>query len=129
MNRLWVCVVALIVGLGAGRWLLADENTGMPAGGNGWAEMNNRVWYIEQEASIAKDPEAMGIYAVQKASELMEDQPLESQTDFFQKMLFDAKSHGAQREIRMKLVELYKRGNRMDKAMEQIEALVTETPS
>ena len=44
-------------------------------------------------------------------------------------MLYDTKSHAVAREIRLRLIELYRKAGRADKAMEQIKALVTEQPA
>jgi lipopolysaccharide biosynthesis regulator YciM len=129
MKRLWVCAAVLIFSVGMGKWVWADE--GAPVVTSNIGDLSARGWFIQQEATIAKDPEAMGIYAVQKAVELMQDQnqTVDQQSDALQKMLYDTKSHAVAREIRLRLIELYRKAGRADKAMEQIQALVTEQPA
>ena len=75
----------LILSVGMGKWVWADE--GVPVAAPNIGDLSARGWFIEQEATIAKDPEAMGIYAVQKAVELMQDQnqTVDQQSDAYKK--------------------------------------------
>jgi len=72
----------------------------------------------------------MGVAAVGKAAEMLkaDGQTPEQQVEFFTKVLYMTKSHAVERTVRMQLVELYKQTGQDDKAMEQLQELMTEQP-
>jgi hypothetical protein len=122
-----IASVALITSICV--YLRADESpqAGAAQSAGAWQNNATSVWVVQNYASIAKDPEAMGIAAVEASEDLVRDQTPEAQTEYFNKMLFNAKSHAVQRAIRMKLAQLYQSANRTSDAMDQLQVLITDS--
>ena len=123
-NRIlfYLAPLALAAGIYAAH---ADESA--PAPPVNLQDRATQTWLLEQTASIAKDPETAGVWAVDQVADLLKDQPAQTEADYFQRMLFQAKGRAVQRAIRFKLVDLYRGMNRQDKATEQLEALMTDS--
>jgi hypothetical protein len=135
MQRKSFWIIPALLAIGAAAMLRADDTPApvMPASPGDSAAtlqaMSNYAWFMEHYSSIAKDSDAMGITAVFAADDMMRAQGPEAEADFFNKMLFETKSRAVQRAVRMKLVDIYKTLNRPDRAMEQLQAIMTEQPS
>jgi hypothetical protein len=94
-----------------------------------WQEENVYLWGLQRTAEIAKDPEMSGVQAVLEADEFMKaTKEPQVEIDFFNKALYDAKSPAVRREARMMLYKLYRQQGQADKALEQLEELMTEEP-
>ncbi|MGA2585166.1 MAG: hypothetical protein ABSG31_17990 [Tepidisphaeraceae bacterium] len=131
MRRIACALIALGLAAGGATMLRADDSTPPPSDAPPTADGTAAyVWYIEHYTYIAKDPEAMGVAAVGKAAEMLkaDGQTPEQQVEFFTKVLYMTKSHAVERTVRMQLVELYKQTGQDDKAMEQLQELMTEQP-
>jgi hypothetical protein len=87
---------------------------------------NDYIWWVEQNAAIAKDPEAAGVEAVIDAATLLHDREPQVQIDFFNKALYETKMRPVQREIRMALYQIYKQQGQNDKAMDQLQQLMLD---
>jgi thioredoxin-like negative regulator of GroEL len=124
MQRKWMWI-ALIgtagIGIGANAMLRGDS---MQSGGVSAAD--EQVWFVQQQAAIAKDPDAMGIMALDEAAVALQNSGVDKQIEFFQKMLADSRNHAVQRHIRLKLADLYMQNGRGDNALEQLQQLITE---
>jgi hypothetical protein len=129
MKRIFFWVVPLLVAIGAGTMLRADDS--MPASVESAKDITqadcNYVWYMQNYTELARDQDAMGVQAVLKARDMIKSQNPDQQAEFFTKMLYDTKSRAVGRTCRMQLFEIYRTG-RPDKAMEQLQALITEQP-
>lgn len=114
MNRIIGWSLALVaLSLASCAWAqVAPAGTSLPAGGY---------------ASIALDPSAAGVSAVNNAAELLKSDP-ESAINFFTGLLSDTRNASVQRMIRFQLVDLYKQTGRNDQALEQLKALIEQAP-
>lgn len=121
---LWLMPLALAGGLCA---ILRGDDLSPAAAANSMQDQATETWVLEQYSNIDKDPDSAGVWAVYQSAEILKDQPAQSSIDYFQKMLYQAKGRAVQRAIRTKLIGLYRSVNRDDKAMEQLEALMTDS--
>jgi hypothetical protein len=130
MNRLvkFVAPVALAVAIGG--MLKADDSmpptAGNPTATDAWQATDGYIWGIEHTAEIAKDPESTGVKAVIEADRLLKSRDPQVALDFFNKALYDTKSHAVQREIRFTLCRLYEQTGQHDKALDQLQQLIVE---
>jgi hypothetical protein len=91
-----------------------------------WQGTDTYLWGVEHAAAIAKDPESAGVLAVIEAHDFLKDKEPQVQIDFFNKALYEAKSRPVQRQIRLVLYRLFRDTNQNDKALEQLEDLMTD---
>jgi hypothetical protein len=121
----WLMPLALAGGVST---LLRADDSSPPAGSTvSLQDQATQAWLLDHDAAIDKDGESSGIWAVYQAADIMKDQPTQTSIDYFERMLYDAKDRGVQRAIRTKLVGLYRANNQDDKAMAQLEALMTDS--
>lgn len=83
---------------------------------------------VEGYGRVAKDPSTAGIAAVICANELSKAQPPETNIAYFSKLLPEVKDEAVRRAIRFQLVDLYRKAGQRDKAMQQLEILMTAKP-
>lgn len=130
MKKLTAIMAPLALGAAVCGLLRADESGGAPSVGGqeliNYQAANTYLWYAENKAAIAKDPETMGVTAVMSAADLLSDKPPQVKIDFFNKALFDTKLRPVQREIRMQLFNLYKQQGQTDRAMDQLQQLMMD---
>jgi hypothetical protein len=119
----WLMPLALAGGLCA--VLRADESA--PAAPENLQDAATQAWLLDQYTNVAKDADSSGVWAVYQAADIQKSQPPQNSIDYFQRMLYQTKSHAVQRAIRSKLVDLYRTIGRDDKAIEQLEALMTDS--
>jgi hypothetical protein len=121
--------MALAMAIGAGTMLRADDS--MPntneVGQNITQADCVRVWYLQNYTEAMRDPDAMGVDAILKAKDMIHGQNADQQAEFFTKAMYETKSRAVARACRMQLYEIYK-NNRPEKAMEQLQSLITEQP-
>jgi thioredoxin-like negative regulator of GroEL len=125
-NRLILCLLPTALAGMMITTLHADDSTPPPPQLS-LQDQATQSWLLEQTASIAKDPETAGIWAVDQAADMLKEQQPQTAADYFQRMLYQAKGRGVQRAIRFQLVSIYRAMNREDKATEQLEELMTDS--
>jgi len=91
-----------------------------------WQGTDTYLWGIEHSAEIAKDPDSAGVQAVIEAHDFLKDKDPQAQIDFFNKALYETKSRPVQRQIRLVLYRLFRDSNQSDKALEQLQDLMTD---
>jgi hypothetical protein len=79
-------------------------------------------------ASIALDPSASGVSAVNSAADLLKNDGPEKAINFFTAVLNETKNASVARMIRFQLVDLYKQAGRQEEALEVLKDLIITTP-
>jgi hypothetical protein len=80
---------------------------------------------VDHFTQLARDSTASGVAAVISANDMLRRQGPQVAIDYFNKMLPDVKDEAVQRAIRLQLIDLYKQTGQTDKAMEQLNTLMT----
>jgi len=80
-------------------------------------------------ASIALDPAASGISAVNSASEMLRSQGPDAGIAFFTSVLDGTHNYAVARMIRFQLVDLYRQANRPDQALQVLKDIIQSTPA
>ena len=116
--------------LGAGLCALRGDDTSPPAAPQSASDYYQTadayVWYVEHTAALDKDIDAAGVAAVLKSEDLLKSKDPQSAADFYLKVVYDAKSHAVVRAARMELYEVYKSMGQPEKALEQLQLVMTE---
>jgi predicted negative regulator of RcsB-dependent stress response len=81
---------------------------------------------VNQYSKMASDPQSAGVAAVVAASDILKPRGAEAAITWFNKVLPETKNPAVQRAIRTQLADLYKQSGQADKALEQLQALMTE---
>lgn len=89
------------------------------------ARFNAYLSMVDSYSKLARDPDASGVAAVVSAADVLRSKGPQAAIDFFNKMLPDVKSDTVRRAIRLQLIDLYKASNQPDKALEQLQTLIT----
>lgn len=76
---------------------------------------------VQQMTEIAKDPDSSAIAAVLAVNDFEEER---EQADFLQSVLDQATSETVKRAIRLRLIDVYKHTDQIDKAAEQARLLI-----
>jgi hypothetical protein len=84
---------------------------------------------VNQFNDLAQDPAASGIAAVLGANEILKPRGADAVIEYFTKLLPEVKNEAVQRAIRIQLVEAYKNSNQHDKALNELQTLITATPA
>ena len=84
---------------------------------------------VGQFNDLAQDPAASGIAAVLGANEILKPRGADAVIEYFTKLLPEVKNEAVQRAIRIQLVEAYKNSNQHDKALGELQTLITATPA
>ena len=84
---------------------------------------------IDQLNQMVQDPTASGIAAVLGATEILKPRGSEAMITYFTKILPEVKNEAVQRAIRIQLVEAYKTSGDHDKALAELQTLMTGTPA
>ncbi|MGD1278696.1 MAG: hypothetical protein ABR964_15900 [Tepidisphaeraceae bacterium] len=129
MKRPLFWLVPLVAAVGFCALLRADDlaTPPVPPATRNLSDVYTCVKLVERYAQIAKDADASGVAAVLEANELLKGKDPNVAIGYFQKMLYDTKSRAVQRAIRVQLAEQYKILGQTDHAMEQLQALMTES--
>jgi hypothetical protein len=80
---------------------------------------------VDSYAKLAKDPDAASVAAVVSAADVLRPKGAQGAIDYFTKILPDVKSPTVQRAIRLQLMDFYKASNQPDKALEQLQLIMT----
>lgn len=83
---------------------------------------------VQQFSTLAQDPAASGVAAVLSATEILKPRGGDAMIEFFTELLPQVKNEAVRRTIRIQLVEAYKMSNQHDKALAELQTLITETP-
>jgi hypothetical protein len=84
---------------------------------------------VDSYTKIARDPTTSGIAAVVNAGEILKPRGQQAVADYFTKTLPNVKNEAIQRAIRLQLIQVYKESGQQDKALEQMDALITGAPA
>jgi hypothetical protein len=89
-----------------------------------------REWLevVERYGRMARNPVDAGIAAVVTANDLLRARGPEAAIEYFTKMLAEVKNDAVQRAIRLQLVDLYKAAGQPEKALDQLQSLMTAAP-
>ena len=98
---------------------------GVPGGDFG--RFNGYLSMVDTYSKLARDPEAAGVAAVVSAGDVLRRKGPEAAIDYFNKILPEVSMDGVKRAIRLQLVDLYKDNKQEDKALEQLQMLMTAT--
>lgn len=79
---------------------------------------------VQQMTELAKDPSASGVSAVLTASDILKARSNNDAIAFFADILPQVKDETIKRAIQLQLVDLYKKSNQHDKALEQLKTLI-----
>lgn len=83
---------------------------------------------VERFGKLANDPEASAVAAVISANELMRPKGDDATIAYFETLLTQAKNPAVKRAIRLHLIDLYRKTQKSDKALAQVEQLIKEAP-
>jgi hypothetical protein len=83
---------------------------------------------VDRYASLARDPVAAAVAAVLSANEILKPRGADAAVEYFTKLLPDVKNLAVQRAIKIQLADLYKNSGQHDKALEQLQSLITAVP-
>lgn len=122
----WIAPVVIAAGLCT---LRADDSSPPAAPQNAsdyYQTADAYVWFVEHTAALDKDIDAAGVAAVLKSEELLKSKDPQQAADFYLKVVYDSKSHAVTRAARMELYEVYKSMGQTDKALEQLQLVMTE---
>ena len=101
-------------------------------GGGGGAQLDavrNYLDVFDRYSRLSRDPTAAGVAAVVTAGEILRARGADTAIAYFNKVMPDVKNESVQRAIRLQLIELYKMSGQQDKALEHLQALMTQAPS
>lgn len=91
--------------------------------------MRNYLDVFDRYSRLSRDPTASGVAAVVTAGEILRARGADSAIAYFNKVMPDVKNESVQRAIRLQLIELYKMSGQQDKALEQLQSLMTSAPA
>lgn len=84
---------------------------------------------VDRYAKVASDPATSGIAAVIAARDTLKPRGADAAIDYFTKLLPEVKNDSVARCIRAQLADLYKQAGQQDKALDQLHALIVDTPN
>jgi len=90
--------------------------------------MRNWLDVVDRYVRMARNPVDAAIAAVITANDLLRPRGADVAIDYFTKLLPEVKNDAVQRAIRLQLIELYKAAGQQDKALEQLQSLITSVP-
>jgi hypothetical protein len=80
---------------------------------------------VESFSRLTKDASTAGVAAVIQANDMLKPRGQDAIISYFTKILPNVKDPAVQRAIRLELITAYKDAGQQEKAMEQLEALMT----
>ena len=90
--------------------------------------VRNYLDVFDRYSRLSRDPTAAGVAAVVSAGEILRARGADTAIAYFNKVMPDVKNESVQRAIRLQLIELYKMSGQQDKALEHLQALMTQAP-
>jgi hypothetical protein len=91
--------------------------------------VRNYLDVFDRYSRLSRDPTAAGVAAVVTAGEILRQRGADTAIAYFIKVMPDVKNESVQRAIRLQLIELYKMSGQQDKALEHLQALMTQAPA
>lgn len=91
--------------------------------------VRNYLDVFDRYSRVSRDPTAAGVAAVVTAGEILRARGADTAIAYFNKVMPDVKNESVQRAIRLQLIELYKMSGQQDKALEHLQALMTQAPA
>jgi len=119
---------ALVIGLSGSPARAQDGRFGGEEAMRFIDAMRGYLEIIDRYSTIAHDPGSSGVAAVVAAGEIFRNRSHEEAITFFNKMLTESKNEAVQRAIRIQLADLYRSAGQTDKALEQLQILITSAP-
>ena len=128
MKKLTMILAPAVLAAGISGLLRADDSAAPAPGGEEQGQaLALYLWNVEHAAGIAKDPEMAGVQAVIQADEFLKaTKEPQVEIDWLTKAMYDTHNAAVRREIHLVLFNLYKQTGQSDKAMDQLQALMTE---
>jgi hypothetical protein len=108
-----------------------ESQAGRPLGA-GVGQLDAMRTYLDvfdRYSRLSRDPTASGVAAVVTAGEILRARGADTAIAYFNKVMPDVKNESVQRAIRLQLIELYKMSGQQDKALEQLQSLMTSAPA
>jgi hypothetical protein len=84
---------------------------------------------VEQYSRLTRDPVTTGVAAVIQAADILRPRGTDAAIDYFNKLLPSVKNETIQRAIHIQLAELYKNAGQQDKALSELQGLITGAPA
>ena len=99
---------------------------GMGGGGvNPFDQMRGYLELVDRFARLSRDATTSGVAAVITANDVLRARGPQVAIDFFTKALPTVKNPAIERAIRLQLIDLYKASGQADKALEQLQTLMS----
>jgi hypothetical protein len=112
---------------------------GMGPGMGGGSEMDPRMRQFEmlrgyldavdRYAKLSRDSVTSGIAAVVATNDILRPRGTSGAIEYFTKVLPDVKNEAVQRAIRLQLVDLYRAAGQQDKALDELQKMMTAPPA
>ena len=83
---------------------------------------------VDQYSRLTSDSTSMAVAAVLQASDILKPRGAQAQIDYFEALLPQAKNETVKRAIRLQLIDAYKQANNQDKALDELQTLITAAP-
>jgi hypothetical protein len=83
---------------------------------------------VDQYSLLTTDPTNMAVAAVLQASEMLKPRGAEAQIEYFGQLLPQVKNETVRRAIRLQLIDAYKLANNQEKALDELQTLITGAP-
>ena len=88
--------------------------------------MRGYLELVDQYTRMSRDPQTAGVAAVLAATDILKPRGADAAIAYFNKVLPDVKNPAIKRAIHGQLADLYKQAGQQDKALEELQALMTE---
>jgi hypothetical protein len=83
---------------------------------------------VDEYSRMTNDPTAMAVASVLQATELLKPRGANAQIEYFETLLPQVKNETVGRAIRLQLIDAYKLANNQDKALDELQTLITSAP-
>lgn len=84
---------------------------------------------VDRYAKLSRDSVTSGIAAVVATADILRPRGTSGAIEHFNKVLPEVKNEAVQRAIRLQLVDLYKAAGQQDKALEELQKMMTAPPA
>ena len=91
--------------------------------------MQRYMELVNQYSKMSSDAQSSGVAAVIAASDILKPRGADAAIQWFNKVLPEVKNPAVRRAIRGQLADLYKQAGQADKALDELQALMTEASS
>jgi hypothetical protein len=83
---------------------------------------------VDRYSQLTTDATNMAVAAVLQASELLKPRGAEAQIQYFEQLLPQVKNETVRRAIRLQLIDAYKQANNPERALDELQTLITSAP-